>query len=160
MKLLLRHLPAAQLSLWLARYGLVLILAWVGSLKFLDYEAQGIRTLVAHSFLMRWMYTIWDTHTTAAVIGVTELVTALLLACYRWWPRASAVGSLLAMLIFMTTLSFMLTTPGIVAKGYSSLALSGGGQSLLKDLLLFAAALLTFAEVQQRLGTQPNKTVI
>lgn len=154
MNYILQKLPATGLGLWLARYGLVLLLGWIGCLKFVDYEAEGIRRLVEHSPLMRWMYLVWDTYTTAGIIGGSEVMTALLLAVYPWWPRISAVGSLLAMLTFLTTLSFLFTTPGIAMQGYPALALSGGGQSLLKDLLLFAAALLTLGQVQQRLGTQ------
>ncbi len=37
------------------RYGLVIVLLWVGALKFTAYEAEGIQGLVANSPLMSWM---------------------------------------------------------------------------------------------------------
>ncbi len=37
------------------RYGLVIILLWVGALKFTAYEAEGIQGLIANSPLMSWM---------------------------------------------------------------------------------------------------------
>jgi len=37
------------------RYGLVIILLWVGALKFTAYEAEAIQGLVANSPLMSWM---------------------------------------------------------------------------------------------------------
>jgi uncharacterized membrane protein YkgB len=40
------------------RYGLVLVIGWIGLMKFTEYEAKGIQPLVAHSPLMAWMYTI------------------------------------------------------------------------------------------------------
>ena len=41
------------------RYGLALVIGWIGMMKFTGYEAQGIEPLVAHSPLMGWMYHIW-----------------------------------------------------------------------------------------------------
>ena len=38
------------------RYGLVLVIGWIGLMKFTEYEANGIQSLVAHSPLMSWMY--------------------------------------------------------------------------------------------------------
>ncbi len=40
------------------RYGLVVILLWVGALKFTAYEAEGIQGLVANSPLMSWGYSV------------------------------------------------------------------------------------------------------
>ena len=36
----------------LARYGLVVVVAWIGLMKFTAYEAEGIKPLVANSPLM------------------------------------------------------------------------------------------------------------
>ena len=41
-----------------ARYGLVVVLIWIGGMKFTAYEAQGIEPLVANSPLMSWAYSI------------------------------------------------------------------------------------------------------
>jgi len=38
------------------RYGLVLVIGWIGLMKFTEYEAKGIQPLVAKSPLMGWMY--------------------------------------------------------------------------------------------------------
>ena len=38
------------------RYGLVLVIGWIGLMKFTAYEAYGIQPLVAHSLLLSWMY--------------------------------------------------------------------------------------------------------
>src|ERR1700741_3249632 len=39
------------------RHGLVLVIGWIGLMKFTGYEAKGIEPLVAHSPFMSWMYT-------------------------------------------------------------------------------------------------------
>ena len=40
----------------LARYGLVVVMAWNGLMKFTTYEAEGIHPFVANSPLMSWLY--------------------------------------------------------------------------------------------------------
>ena len=39
-----------------ARYGLVVVVGWIGLMKFTGYEAEGIRPFVANSPLMSWVY--------------------------------------------------------------------------------------------------------
>ena len=39
----------------LARYGLVVVIGWIGLMKFTVYEAKGIEPLVATSPLMSWV---------------------------------------------------------------------------------------------------------
>jgi uncharacterized membrane protein YkgB len=38
------------------RYGFVLVIGWIGLMKFTRYEAKGIEPLVAHSAFKGWMY--------------------------------------------------------------------------------------------------------
>ena len=44
------------LGLRVLRYGLALVIGWIGLMKFTGYEAKGIQPLVAHSPFMGWMY--------------------------------------------------------------------------------------------------------
>ena len=44
------------------RYGLVIILVWIGALKFVAYEAEGIQGLVANSPLLAWGYNLLSTY--------------------------------------------------------------------------------------------------
>jgi uncharacterized membrane protein YkgB len=37
------------------RYGLALVIGWIGMMKFKGYEAQGIEPLVTHCPLLSWM---------------------------------------------------------------------------------------------------------
>jgi uncharacterized membrane protein YkgB len=74
------------------------------------------------------------------LIGVVELTAALLIATRRWAPRLSAIGSLIAVGTFLVTLSFLVTTPGVLAPDNPI------GGFLMKDVLLLGAALFTAAE--------------
>jgi len=46
-----------------ARYGLVIVIAAFGLLKFTNYEAQGIQPLVSESPVMSWLYDIFSRFT-------------------------------------------------------------------------------------------------
>jgi reactive chlorine resistance protein C len=104
----------------LLRYGLVLVIGWIGLMKFTEYEAKGIQPLVANSPL----------------IGLRH-----------WSAKASAVGSAAAVLMFLTTISFLLSTPGWEPSLGGFPALSAlPGQFLLKDVVLLGAAIWSFGE--------------
>ncbi len=132
----------------LARYGLVVVVGWIGLMKFTAYEAEGISRYVAHSPLMSWVYGFMDHRSFSAVMGVVELTIAILIAARPLWPRASMLGSALAVGMFLTTLSFLLTTPGVwAAEAGGFPALSGApGQFLLKDLALLGISLWSLGE--------------
>jgi uncharacterized membrane protein YkgB len=131
-----------------ARYGLVIIVAWIGLMKFTAYEAEGIRLYVTNSPLMSWAYGFLSARAFSAVLGVIEVATALLIAARPLSPRASVFGSALAVGMFSTTLSFLVTTPGVwepSAGGFP--ALSGKpGQFLIKDLALLGISIWSLGE--------------
>jgi uncharacterized membrane protein YkgB len=135
----------------LARYGLVVVVGWIGLMKFTTYEAEGIRLYVANSPLMSWVYGSMSVRGFSAVLGVVEVAIAILIAARPYSPRASALGSALAVGMFLTTLSFLVTTPGVwepSAGGFP--ALSGKpGQFLLKDLALLGISLWSLGEAWQ-----------
>ena len=132
----------------LARYGLVIVVGWIGFMKFTAYEAEGISRYVTNSPLMSWVYGSLSVRSFSAMLGVIEVTVALLIAARPFAPRASALGSALAVGMFLTTLSFIVTTPGVwepSAGGFP--ALSGKpGQFLIKDLPLLGIALWSFGE--------------
>src|SRR5436190_5555129 len=132
----------------LARYGLAIAVAWIGLMKFTAYEAEGISPFVAHSPLMSWVYGFMSVRGFSAVLGVVEVAIALLIAARPFWPRASALGSALAVGMFLTTLSFLVTTPGVWASsagGFPALS-AFPGQALIKDLALLGIALWSLGE--------------
>src|SRR4051812_42979507 len=93
----------------LARYGLGVVGGWIGLMKFTAYEAEGISGFVANSPLMSWVYGFMSHRDFSAVLGVVELTVAILIAARPFMPRASALGSSLAVGMFLTTLSFLVT---------------------------------------------------
>src|ERR1700751_3598198 len=135
----------------LARYGLVVVVAWIGFMKFTAYEAEGISPFVANSPLMSWVYGPLSVRGFSAVLGVVEVGIALLIAARLFSPRACVLGSALAVGMFLTTLSFLLTTPGVWEPSLGGFpALSGfPGQFLIKDLALLGISLWSLGEAWQ-----------
>ena len=130
-----------------ARYGLVIVLAWFGAMKFTYYESHGISHWVANNPLMSWVYNIMSIDAFGRLNGSVELITAALLALKPWFPKASVVGGIFASLFFVTTLSFMITTPGTgeaSAGGFP--VLSADGEFLMKDIALIGLALWLLAD--------------
>src|SRR5260370_40056374 len=126
-----------------ARCGLVVVVAWIGLMKFTAYEAEGIRPFVANSPLMSWVYGPLSVRGFSAVLGVVEVAIAILIAARPFAPRTSALGSALAVGMFLTTLSFLVTTPGVWEPSLGGFpALSAlPGQFLLKALALLGTSL-------------------
>ena len=143
----------------LSRYGLVVVVGWIGLMKFTAYEAEGIRPFVANTPLMSWVYGFMSVRGFSAVLGVVEVAIALLIAARPFSPRASVVGSALAVGMFLTTLSFLVTTPGVWEPSLGGFpALSAlPGQFLIKDLALLGISLWSLGEAWQ--GSQRGEPV-
>lgn len=129
------------------RYGLALVILWIGLMKFTAYEAVGIQPLVASSPFMGWMYGVLSVREFSAALGMVEVAVAVLIALRPWFPRASAVGSAAAVFMFLTTLSFLFSAPGWEPSlgGFPALSTSVG-QFLVKDVVLLGAAIWTCGE--------------
>ena len=125
-----------RVGMGLLRLGLVIVLVWIGGLKFAHYEADGIVPLVANSPLMSFFYhhpapeykaymnkegelnathRQWHesngTYPFAAGLGLVIVTFGILIALHPVLPQFAAVGSFLLILMACTTLSFLVTTP-------------------------------------------------
>jgi len=135
-----------KIGAFLLRYGLVLVLGWIGAMKFTSYEAEGIKALVATSPLMSWMYKVFSVQATSNIIGVAEITAAVLIAVRPISARLSTIGSVLAVCTFLATLTFLFSLPGWEKSLGGFPALSGSGGFLLKDVVLLGAAIFTLGD--------------
>jgi uncharacterized membrane protein YkgB len=165
-----------RVAIALLRVGLIIVLMWIGSLKFAKYEADSIVPFVANSPLMNFFYHYpapeyrhflnregelkkahreWHqangTYAFSIGLGTVIVGLALLIALHPLLPQVSAVGSFLVMLMACTTLSFLITTPeawvpalGDSTSGFPYLA--GPGRLVIKDAIMFGAAMVTMAD--------------
>lgn len=128
------------------RLAMVIVFLIFGAQKFTAIEAMGIEPLVSHSPLTSWLLG-FGVRNMSRVFGCAELTFGLLLATGLFregaWP--AILGAAGSCITFLTTLSFLLTTPGIFAPGEAPV-LSSDGLFLVKDLVLLAASVLLLAQ--------------
>src|SRR5260370_9492391 len=96
--------------------------------------------------MLRWVYSMPGVRTLAAILGSLEIVAALLIAIRPLSPRISVIGSAMGVLLFLSTLSFLFTTPGVTAaSGFPVLSVLPA-QFLLRHLVLVSASLWTLGD--------------
>lgn len=118
------------------------IYAWFGGMKFTAYEAQGLVDLVSNNPLVSWMYSISSVRGFSNFLGVLEISIGALIAARLISPVYSLAGGVLSSGLFLTTISFMITTPGVIVPELGFPAISvAPGQFLLKDVGLLALSL-------------------
>jgi uncharacterized membrane protein YkgB len=169
-----------RIAMGLLRVGFVVVLVWIGGLKFVDYEADSIVPFVANSPLLRFVYRFpapeyrhysnregeaipqnhaWHqanrTYPVSYGLGLIEISIGLLIACYPISPKLSALGSLLLIGMTFTTLSFLVTTPEAWVHSSSSVVngfpfLAGAGRLVVKDLIMLGGAFVTLADSAKR----------
>ena len=131
----------------LVRLAMVFLFLSFGAHKFTVYEATGIAPFVSNSPLTSWL-NAFGTQGASMIVGVAELAFGLLLAVGFWRPASSlaiagAVGSVIT---YLTTLSFMLTTPDVFSPDGPPVLSGTIGQFLVKDVVLLAVSLLLLAQ--------------
>ena len=160
----------------IARWGIVIVLLWIGGLKAFRYEAVGIVPFVANSPTMNFFYKYeapeykkhmnkegeykpdnisWheanNTYIFSYGLGAFIILIGVLIALYPIWPAASAIGSFLAFIMSLVTLSFLVTTPetwvpplGDAEHGFPYL--SAAGRLVIKDVIMLGASIVTMAQ--------------
>lgn len=135
----LNHLKSALTGLTFI--SVIMIMGWIGALKFVQYEAEGIYGLMSTNILFSWMYDVWSVQGASNVIGVVELTfLALLLA----FPFSRTLGRLGVLGIVATTLgtqSFLVSLPGWNESAYFPL-INERGVFFIKDHFLVACSLI------------------
>jgi reactive chlorine resistance protein C len=88
---------------------------------------------------------------------VVEIAIAVMIGLQWLSPRVSAIGSVLAIVMFLTTLSFLFSTPGWERSlgGFPALAVVPG-QFLLKDIVLLGVSIWSLGESLAFIGASRN----
>jgi uncharacterized membrane protein YkgB len=173
------YVEAAKLDrfgMGLLRVGLIVVLLWIGGLKFVPYEADSIVPLVANSPVMSFFYHYpapeykdymnkegennfahreWHrsngTYSFSRGLGTLIIFIGILIALHPLLPQIAAIGSVLVIFMACTTLSFLVSTPEawVPALGDSTHGfpyLSGVGRLVIKDVIMLGAAVVTLAD--------------
>lgn len=129
-----------EVGLGVLRYGVVFLLVAIGATKFTAWEAAAIEPLLSNSPFLAWLPRTLGLQAASNLIGAVEIAIGAAIAARRLSPAVSAAGSLAAAGTFLTTLSFLFTTPGALSPG------SPVSGFLMKDVVLLGASLATAAE--------------
>lgn len=124
--------------------GLIVVLGWIGAMKFTGPEADGVWPLLTSSPVFNWWIVGFGKQMASNVIGIIELLTVLLLTGYWWNKRAYEAGLLLAGATFVVTLSFLVTFAPSWSGGFPYL--SSTGHFLMKDAILLTAVFILYRD--------------
>lgn len=94
--------------------GMVVMLLWAGSFKMTRPGAEGIIPLVSNSPLIWWHFKLFGPYVGSDLIGLTEWLSAVLIIVGYFRPKAGIVGGLITTVMFFTTSTMLLTTPGAI----------------------------------------------
>ncbi|MFV8441135.1 DUF417 family protein [Flavobacterium sp. LB2P44] len=135
-----------QIAYRLGVLGTVIILIWVGLFKFTALEAGAIKGLVQNHFAMGWMYKLMSVQTVSNIIGVFEVVTGIGLILSFFNKKIGMYAGLASAIIFVTTLSFLATTPGVfkIVEGFPVTDFF-----ILKDIPYLAISLMVCAKSKE-----------
>ncbi|WP_028767933.1 DUF417 family protein [Shewanella fidelis] len=140
-----------ELAIKLMLAGVVLVMLWIGGMKFTQYEADGIEGLMRTSPLFSWIYDVFSVLHGSYFIGVIELIAVAGIALLPWSKKAYLAGLAVAALTFAATQTFVLTLPAYeTSQGFAML--TGSGQFIVKDLALLACSLILIAKVFESKG--------
>lgn len=131
-----------------------MVLFWIGGMKFTELEAKGIESLVASSPFMSWMYDVFSVQMASNIIGVYDIIFAIVLGVgiYKENAKMMLVGMASTGAVFVMTQTFLITANG----GFNpDVVLDGLGFFVIKDIWFIANLIvvyrffLTIQQVQQ-----------
>lgn len=124
----------------LLRYGLGLVVIWLGILKFKNFEAEYLRDLISETFLLSWVLKVVTPYVLSQILAYVQIVAGVFILIKPLSRKLSFWGSFLAVVMFVVSISLLFSTEIVWQTGYGFPELSKAGQSILKDFVLLGAA--------------------
>ena len=128
-----------NISRFILRYGLGIVLIWLGFLKFKDSEAEYTHQLISGGYLS-WILKYVLPSALNHIIAYMQIITGLLVMLKLISRKLAFWGGVIALLIFVFSLSMLVSSQVVWQSGYGFPELSLLGQVILKDLILLGAA--------------------
>jgi len=133
-------------SAWISIFPVLLVLLWIGGMKFTLLEAQGIEALVKTSPFMSWLYDFFSIQTTSNIIGVYDLIAVVLLILAIYYPKLTAPAIVMSATVFLVTQSFLISFPAALS---SETLLTTTGHFLIKDLWFLVCLFFYYSALKQ-----------
>lgn len=103
-----------NLPFLISSIGMIVMLLWAGSYKMTRPGAEGIIPLVSNSPLIWWHFKVFGPYIGSDLIGLTEWLSATLIIAGYFRSKAGILGGLVGVVIFFTTSTMLLSTPGAI----------------------------------------------
>jgi uncharacterized membrane protein YkgB len=120
--------------------GMIVMLLWAGSFKMTAQGAEGIIPLVSNSPLISWHFKVFGPYIGSDLIGVTEWAAAILFLIGYVQPKAGILGGFIAIVMFFTTSTMLITTPGSLIAIHGMKYMTFLGLFLYKDVISLGVA--------------------
>lgn len=135
-----------------------MVLLWIGSMKFFEFEANAIFGLVETSPFMSWLYDVFSVQGASNVIGGFDVFFALVLGVgiyIKNKPMTIASG-LACLSVFLMTQTFLFTVPDTFN---NSTIVDRLGQFVIKDLWFVAnLAVVAYFTIFNSVSDQNRKS--
>lgn len=147
---IIKYAALIPLAIYLSRYNtlslrqhallnfipVALVLYWIGGMKFFEFEANGIVSLVDTSPFMSWLYVVFSVQGASNAIGVYDVLFTSLLGFAIWqkMPRLGLAAVLGAGAVFGMTQTFLFTANNAFS---ADTIITSLGQFVIKDLWFF-----------------------
>lgn len=144
----MKNINIEKLGYTIGVIGVAITLLWIGLFKFTLFEAKAIEPLVVNHFGMNWLYSILSVQGVSNLIGISEIIIAIGLIVSFWNVKIGKIAGIASTIIFITTLSFLATTPGIwkMVDGFPVTEFF-----LVKDIPFLAISLLVWGKNHKKL---------
>ena len=120
--------------------GMVIMLFWAGAFKLTAPGAEVIVPLVSNSPFISWDFKLFGPYVGSDLIGITEWIGGILIVVGLFRPKAGIVGGIIGVLMFFTTSSMLITTPGALIHVNGMAYMNNLGLFLYKDIINLGAS--------------------
>ncbi len=140
--------------------GMVVMLLWAGAFKMTAPGAEGIVPLVSNSPLDSWHFKLFGPYVGSDLIGLTEIIAALLIIGGYLRPKAGIIGGMIASCMFFTTSTMLITTPGTTISVHGIRYMSFLGLFLHKDVISLGVSLYLISYFGKKAICSENKNLV
>ncbi len=127
------------LGVFILRYGLGIVIIWLGFLKFKNSEAEYTHQLISGGY-MAWILKYITPYALNQIVAYLQILIGVFIMLKAVSKPLSFWGGVAAAIIFLFSISLLFTSNVVWQMGYGFPELSKIGQTILKDLVLFGAA--------------------
>ncbi len=146
-----------NLPFWVISIGMIVMLLWAGSYKMTVPGADGIVPLVDNNPLISWHFKLFGVYHGSDLIGLTEVIAAVLMITGMFKPQAGVIGGIIAMVMFFVTSTMLITTPGSLTNVNGINYMSFLGLFLYKDVINLGASFYLIAQYGRKAMEKERK---